>query len=226
MGAVMRMLSSTTDSSDRATSSNGDPRNRWLQRARTSAPIAGMVAPLSVDTASRLHAGAASHTAARNPARLAALAIVSGASTRPCPCRSMRRLNSGPASEYASAYAAAADPARPYEPVAAETKKTTLSTVIRCAIRAANPATSNATVPGAEKSWPYRLVMNLRIPPRPSGGAVAGRPAQPTLRSHMNVRVKRRPCRMRIGELSRRTGVSARLLRYYEEQGLLTPSRR
>ena len=30
---------------------------------------------------------------------------------------------------------------------------------------------------------------------------------------------------MRIGELSKRTGVPSRMLRYYEEQGLITPSR-
>ena len=30
---------------------------------------------------------------------------------------------------------------------------------------------------------------------------------------------------MKIGQLAERTGVSRRLLRYYEEQGLLTPSR-
>ena len=30
---------------------------------------------------------------------------------------------------------------------------------------------------------------------------------------------------MRVGELAERTGVSRRLLRYYEEQGLITPSR-
>lgn len=31
---------------------------------------------------------------------------------------------------------------------------------------------------------------------------------------------------MKIGELSRRTGVSERMLRYYEAEGLLNPARR
>lgn len=43
----------------------------------------------------------------------------------------------------------------------------------------------------------------------------------------MDVKVKRqREARMRIGDLARATGVSPRLLRCYEEQGLLRPARR
>jgi DNA-binding transcriptional MerR regulator len=44
----------------------------------------------------------------------------------------------------------------------------------------------------------------------------------------MNVKVKAWTVRlvtMQIGELSERTGTSRRLLRYYEEQGLMTPDR-
>jgi DNA-binding transcriptional MerR regulator len=42
---------------------------------------------------------------------------------------------------------------------------------------------------------------------------------------HINVKVKCKLEHMRIGALAERTGVSRRLLRYYEEQGLITPSR-
>src|SRR3954462_9228905 len=51
-----------------------------------------------------------------------------------------------------------------------------------------------------------------------------GAARKPDRRSEPGTR-GRRLARMRIGELSKRTGVSARSLRYYEEQGLLTSSR-
>ena len=41
----------------------------------------------------------------------------------------------------------------------------------------------------------------------------------------MDVRPSHMMEAMKIGELAERTGVSRRLLRYYEEQGLITPSR-
>jgi predicted transcriptional regulator len=47
-----------------------------------------------------------------------------------------------------------------------------------------------------------------------------------TLTTHIDVKVKpEEETAMLIGELSARTGVSQRLLRYYEEQGLLQPAR-
>jgi DNA-binding transcriptional MerR regulator len=47
------------------------------------------------------------------------------------------------------------------------------------------------------------------------------------LKSHISEKVNReREARMRIGALAGRTGVNERLLRYYEEQGLLRPTRR
>lgn len=48
-----------------------------------------------------------------------------------------------------------------------------------------------------------------------------------TLESHTGVKVKsvRDGVPMKVGELARRTSISPRMLRYYEEQGLLAPSR-
>jgi len=47
----------------------------------------------------------------------------------------------------------------------------------------------------------------------------------PTLNLDVHVKVKVNWC-MRIGELSKATGVSSRALRYYEQQGLLSSERR
>lgn len=56
------------------------------------------------------------------------------------------------------------------------------------------------------------------------GARPDGRPGG-TTRAGLDVSVKVYRCLMRIGELAERAGTSARTLRYYEQQGLLTTRR-
>ena len=148
----MKMTSSAMPSRENAASSRLEPVSRWLHRARTTGPRAGIVPRLRPPVTNSVHTGAWVRAQKANAAVVTVNTVTSGQSTRACPQRSVSRAARGVTTTYISAPTVDTAPATAYEPVTVITSMTWARLSMPIGSRPTIPGIANGSAPGTRRA--------------------------------------------------------------------------
>ena len=165
IGPSMNTVSSQTASSANAVCSWSADESTCDQRARTHEPTAGRVAPATAAAAYVVISGQSAWTDHMSKVREVAKTATTGTSTRAWPSRSSSRPWNTARPPFAIMYAAETDPARAYDPVAADTSSTIPRLTMEIGSRATNPVALNRRVPGLLRIRRYDDSIEVSVGP-------------------------------------------------------------